>query len=108
MKYEFIETKNKVIALTKDAGKTIRGVAKCAPEDAFDLEFGKKLARARAAEKVTLRRLTRAIEHRDNLRKEIARLIKIEAALDAKVSEESIRHIEAENEVIRLENPIGN
>lgn len=59
-KYKFIHSGNKVIALSTDAGKTIRGTATCAKGDEFNLEFGKKLAAARCAEKIARRRYKRA------------------------------------------------
>ena len=52
--YSFIvnEDKKKVIAVTHYAGRAIRGIAKCSPEDAFNMELGCMLAVARAEEKV--------------------------------------------------------
>ena len=51
----------KVIAISTYAGRTVKGVAKCHPNDEFDVEFGKKLAAARCNEKITYKRLTRAL-----------------------------------------------
>ena len=49
----YIDEKNKtVIAVCRYAGRNIRAVAKCAPEDTFDIEFGTKLAKARCDLKV--------------------------------------------------------
>lgn len=59
-KYRFYTNGNKVIAISTYAGKTVRGVAKCAPEDTFDLEKGKKIAAARCAVRVAEKRLIRA------------------------------------------------
>lgn len=61
-KYKFYVSHNKVIAITTYAGRTVRGVAKCHPEDMFDLEVGKKIAAARCAKKVAKKRLKRADE----------------------------------------------
>lgn len=57
--YKDPETK-KVIAVSTFAGKTVRGVAKCHPNDSFDEEFGKKLAVARCNLKVAQKRQARA------------------------------------------------
>lgn len=60
--YKYITTGNKVICLSTFAGKTVRGVAKCAPNDTFDEEKGKDLATARCAAKVAQRRYNRAVK----------------------------------------------
>ena len=60
-KYRFYTSKNKVIAVSTYAGKPVRGVAKCNPEDEFSLEDGKKLAAARCNEKISCKRLRRAM-----------------------------------------------
>ncbi len=69
-KYHFYIVNNeegqpyKVIAVSTYAGKTVRGIAKCHPNDIehFDLKYGKKLAAARCAMKIAEKRLNRAIE----------------------------------------------
>lgn len=58
--YKYFRAGNKVIAVSTYAGKTVRGVATCAPGDEFNLEFGKKLAAARCNEKVAEKRYARA------------------------------------------------
>lgn len=58
--YKYIVTPNKVIALSTYAGRTVRGVAKCHPNDTFDVEFGKALAAARCNYKVAQKRHARA------------------------------------------------
>lgn len=65
--YRYIVTKNKVIALSTYAGRTVRGVAKCSPHDVFDVEKGKKLAAARCNEKVAEKRFARAAEKYNTL-----------------------------------------
>jgi hypothetical protein len=59
-KYTFYSSNNKVVALSSVAGKTVRGVAKCDPDDEFSLEAGKRLAAARCNEKIAHKRLKRA------------------------------------------------
>lgn len=63
--YVVIPEKKKVVAYSTYAGQSVRGVAKCAPDDEFDIEFGKKLAAARCNVKVARKRLKRALERRD-------------------------------------------
>ena len=56
-KYRFVisEDKHQVIAITHDAGETIKASATCDPSDKFDIVYGKKLAASRANYKVALR-----------------------------------------------------
>ena len=60
--YKYIVNGNKVICLSTFAGKAVRGIAKCAPGDEFDVEKGKDLATARCAAKVAKRRYNRAMK----------------------------------------------
>lgn len=59
-RYQYYFTKNKVICISHYAGRTVRGVAKCAPNDEFNEEFGKTLARLRCDVKVAELRYKRA------------------------------------------------
>lgn len=54
--YRYIVTPNKVIALSSYAGRPVRGIAKCHPNDTFDVEYGKKLAAARCNYKIAVKR----------------------------------------------------
>jgi len=58
--YRYFINKNRVIAVSTFAGKTVRGVATCADSDSFDIEKGKHLAAARCNEKVAKKRYARA------------------------------------------------
>ena len=68
MKYTYLITadengkiaSNVVEALSSYGGEIVRGVAKCSPEDTFDLEFGMQLASARCDLKVAEKRVKRA------------------------------------------------
>lgn len=51
---------SKVVAISTYEGKVVRGIAKCDPKDKFDVEAGKKLARARCAAKIAKKRAARA------------------------------------------------
>ena len=59
-KYVIDEEKRVVVALSTFAGEVVRGVARCAPNDVFDIEAGKKLAEARCSAKIAHKRLRRA------------------------------------------------
>ena len=59
-KYRFYFAGNKVIAISTYAGKTVRGVAICHPEDQYSVETGKRLAAARCNEKIAIKRYARA------------------------------------------------
>lgn len=58
--YRYVILPNKVIAISTYAGRTVRGVAKCAPNDKFDIKKGMALAAARCNEKVAKKRMERA------------------------------------------------
>ena len=59
-KYKYAQTGNKVIAISTYAGRTVKGVAKADPRDAFSLEDGKKLAAARCNAKIAIKRAKNA------------------------------------------------
>ena len=61
--YKYYVSDGKVIAVSSYAKKTVRGVAKCSPNDVFDLEKGKKLAAARCNLKVAQKRNYRALHN---------------------------------------------
>ena len=54
------DSKGKVIAVSSYAGKAIRGVAKCNPNDSFDEDVGKQLAQLRCDVKIADKRIKRA------------------------------------------------
>lgn len=59
-KYRYYTAGNKIIAVSTYADKTVRGIAKCAEGDTFDMEKGKQLAALRCAEKIANKRIERA------------------------------------------------
>ena len=61
-RYRFIVHDNKVICISSFARKNIKGIAKCAPNDNFDIEIGKKLAQLRCDKKVADKRADRAAQ----------------------------------------------
>ena len=78
MNYTYSVSNNKVYCMRFYAGKTVRGIAKCDPSDTFDLEAGKKLAKARCAAKIAEKRLKRV-----TARFEAARNALVKASNDA-------------------------
>ena len=60
-KYRFYVTKDRVIAVSSYAGRPVRGVAKCASGDKFDVNIGKELAAARCNQKIANKRKKRAL-----------------------------------------------
>lgn len=61
-KYTTYQNDNKVIVVSKYAGKAVRGVAKCDPADVFNGVFGEDLAKARCDLKISTKRHRRACE----------------------------------------------
>ena len=61
----------KVIALSTYAGRTVKGVAKCSPDDVFDEKVGMKLAAARCNRKIASKRAARARQQYNAMLKEI-------------------------------------
>ena len=59
-KYKIDEEKRTVVAFSTFAGKVVTGVARCAEEDEFNIEVGKKLAAARCSVKIAEKRVKRA------------------------------------------------
>lgn len=58
--YQFYRTGNKIIAVSTYEGKTVRGYAKCAPEDKDNEWYGRVLAAARCNAKIAKKRWNRA------------------------------------------------
>ena len=59
-KYRYYYAGNKIIAVSTYAGKQVRGVAICHPDDNFNEETGKRLAAARCNERIAEKRYNRA------------------------------------------------
>lgn len=59
-KYKYYYNDNQVIAVSTFAGKIVKGIAKCNPNDTFSLETGKRLAALRCNQKITAKRLKTA------------------------------------------------
>lgn len=58
----YYDDNQRVIAVSSYAGRRVRGVAKCSPEDTFDPDKGLELAKARCDVKIAKKRTLRAAE----------------------------------------------
>lgn len=81
MTFTYSFSENRVYCMTFYAGKTVKGVAKRDPEDEFDLEVGKKLARARCEYKVAKAKYKRKTDRRTIADKEL--IVALEHASNA-------------------------
>ena len=68
-KYHFYKNGNRTIAVSTYAGKSVRGVSICHPDDQYSEEIGQRIAAARCNEKIANKRLQRAQMKRDMARK---------------------------------------
>lgn len=99
--YSFSE--NKVYCMTFYAGKTVRGIAKRDPEDEFDLEAGKRLAKARCNYKLRQKQLKNKIKRCELAEAELilaqkhahnAKLYTVEAEANLEAAKKSLEEIE--------------
>ena len=96
-KYVFYTTKNKVIAVSTYAGKIVKGIAKCNPNDTFDLEKGKELAAARCNNKVAKKRCKHAIKQLNEARVALSKARKRVEDMENYVYDAGISEAEAKN-----------
>jgi hypothetical protein len=54
------DNNNTVIVISTYAGKTVKGIAKCDPNDKFSYVYGQRLARARCDAKISKKRYKNA------------------------------------------------
>ncbi len=68
--YDYKDAEGRVViaAASRYAGRTVKGYAKCDPEDEFDYEFGKALAKARCDSKIATKRRKNATRRLDEAR----------------------------------------
>lgn len=99
----YTNNKNVVVAVSTYAGKKVRGVAKCAPEDKFDLDDGKALAAARCNEKIAYLRYKRAMEKNKAAYHELAILDKKIKDINDYLDNSRKAYIDAQNKLKNLE-----
>ena len=102
-RYKFVINDNKIIAISTYAGKTVRGVAQCHPNDQFDIEKGKELAAARCDLKVRRKRLAAAQEKAEQAWKDFKKAEQIYDEADIFVEDASIGLTWAEDNLKKLE-----
>ena len=99
--YSFAE--NRIYCMTYYAGKTVKGIAKRDPEDEFDLEVGKKLARARCEYKLRKKQLKNKIKRCEIAEEELmiaqnharnAVIYKVEAEANLEAAKRALEEIE--------------
>ena len=90
-KYQFYHNDhNVVVAVSSFAGNKVRGIAKCNPNDEFDLTRGKEIAAARCDEKIATKRLKRAYSKVDAAKAALDRAIhEYESAMEYQASAEA-------------------
>lgn len=66
-RYTFYKQGNNVICVSHYAGKTVKGIARCAPDDVYDENFGKSLAQLRCDIKVAEKRYKAAVNNAEAL-----------------------------------------
>lgn len=66
-RYTFYKQGNNVICVSHYAGKTVKGIARCAPDDVYDENFGKALAQLRCDIKVAEKRYKAAVDNAEVL-----------------------------------------
>lgn len=60
MRYRYYAFDNKIICISSYCNKDVKAYARCSPEDTFNFEVGRDLARARCDYKIALKRMKRA------------------------------------------------
>lgn len=102
MRYHtYTNNKDLVVVTSTYAGKVVRGVAKCSPNDEFRLETGEALAKARCDEKVAWLRRQRALGKYREVMNEINKLekhlSKMERYFDDSDEEYFVAHLDRIN-----------
>ena len=100
--YKFVHLKNRVIAISTYAGKTVKGEADCHPDDEFDIEFGEKLAEARCRVKVAKKRAARAKKKYIEAEKMMKDAVRYLTKMSNYSSDAEMELHEAKAEVVKL------
>lgn len=95
--YKYIVNDKEVIALSTFAGKTVRGVAKCSPEDTFDVEYGKRLAAARCNLKIAKKKIVRGEARMDRVNKFLAIANAEKKSAQVYIADAVEKHVDALN-----------
>lgn len=109
-RYKFYYNKDEetIICTTLYKCQVVRGIAKCNPEDEFNLELGKKLAYLRCRKKFLRKKLKRALQvERDAIIAEARAKCNLANACDF-VSDSEIQFNNTINELAKFEAELNN
>ena len=100
--YKYVYHKNMVIAISSFAGKAVKGVAKCNPEDGYVKELGELIAKARCDIKVAKRRTKHAEKKLIEAKKELAKARARVAKMESYVTDSYTMEMDAKNAYDKL------
>lgn len=99
----YFDDNNNVYAVSTYAGKTVKGIAKCHPNDIFDEKYGKALAAARCNYKVSLKRKARAEKKLEEARIALEQAVAFYNKMEEYYSESELAARVAFNDMIEIE-----
>lgn len=99
----YLAGEKKIIVVSRYAGKVVRGVAKCAPGDAFDMQKGEKLARLRCDEKISEKRVARSREAYEDACKALIKAQARVAAMKEYMDDAAAEYAEVQTELAAVE-----
>lgn len=109
-RYFFTTTRDgnpKVIAISTYAGKTVRGVAVCHPNDSYDEELGKRIAATRCAKKIAEKRYNRAVSKKHDAFELLKRAVDYNHEMETYVSDAKNELNDAVAELNELMSKVG-
>lgn len=99
---------NKVVCVTKYAGKAIRGIAKCDERfDEFKSEVGRDLSKARCNVKLRKKMVERSQMKVKNIEKELANLQRVYNNMKQRYNEDLDEYVAAKSFLKDLENSLN-
>ena len=99
-KYTFIHLKDRILAISTYAGRTVKGSAKCAPGDTFDPSVGESIAAARCNVKVSKRRVR-------NAERKLKEALQLQYEANARVAKMQEYLVDSQASVITAENELA-
>ena len=101
-KYRFYMAGHKIIAVSTYAGRQVRGVAICHPDDNFNVETGKRIAAARCNHKIAEKRYARAQKKYADAEQQVAQAQKHLADMKAYMNDSFVAMNEAAQDHDRM------
>ena len=108
--YDYVEKntgRHVVKAVTTYEGKAVYAYAKCDPQDVFDFEFGKELAKRRLAIKIAEKRAAHNKEFAKFCRLDLAQLEQYKKKVKKMLTSAEVAYGNRMVDVTRLENEIA-